>query len=162
MTKEKIDNELPKTNIVEFLQPSSIFAFSRVLPLLTMSIVGLFTAITFCSLFILISVIAALIALYRFTYITKTRYIVTTESIVVRTGIIAVKFDFLELFRVKDFIVSQSVFERIFGLMTIKLHTTDLSTTILSIKGVPKSNIAENIRNLVQKSRINNRIFEVN
>lgn len=156
------ENEVPETNIVEFLRPSPIFAFVCVLPLLTMSIVGLFVAITFFNLIILVSVVAALIALYRYTYITKKRYIIMTETIVVRTGIIAVKFDFLELFRVKDFVVSQSVFERIFGLMTVRLHTSDLSTRALAIRGIPKSNITETIRNLVQETRLNNRIFEIN
>lgn len=162
MTGETFGNEFPKANLVELLRPSPIFAFFSVLPLFVLSTIGLFFAIMVLGIFVLTSVVISLIAFYRYTSITKTRYIITTETIIVRTGIMARKFEHLELFRIKDFMVSQSVLERIFGLMTIKLYTTDISTSVLTIRAIPRSNITETIRNLVKETRLNNRILEMN
>ncbi|MCL4638344.1 MAG: PH domain-containing protein [Olivibacter sp.] len=160
--KKKFRNGINQEDVVEVLRPSPIFAFASVFPLMAIAIISLFLAVIYLNLLIFVSLITILLASYRFLYINKIRYTLTKETITVRTGIIARRFDNLELFRVKDYIVSQSVFERIFGLMTVNLHTTDLSTVNLKLEGIPLSNVTEKIRDLVQEARLNNRIFEIN
>ena len=162
MKKEKFTNGINQTDVVEILRPSPIYAFASVFPLLGLSVISLFFAVTFFNLLAFVSLITIILAAYRYLYINKTRYTITKETITVRTGIIARKFDNLELYRIKDYVVEQSFFERVFGLMTINLHTTDISTINLKIQGVPLSNITEKIRDLVQNARLNNRIFEIN
>lgn len=162
MKKQKFINGINQTDVVEVLRPSPIYAFASVFPMLLVSVLSLFFAVVFHNLIAFVSIITILIAAYRYLYINKIRYTITKETITVRTGIIARKFDNLELYRVKDYVVEQSFFERIFRLMTINLHTTDLSTVNLKIQGVPLSNITEKIRDLVQDARLNNRIFEIN
>lgn len=49
---------------------------------------------------------------------------------------------------------------RVFNVMTITLITTDETNPLLKLEGIPFSNIDETIRDLVQKNRRNNRIFE--
>ncbi|HLT88017.1 MAG TPA: PH domain-containing protein [Sphingobacterium sp.] len=162
MKKSKFTNGINQSDVVKILRPSPIYAFASVFPMLVIAGVSLYFAVTISKLIVFVSLISIFVAAYRYLYINLIRYTITKQTITARTGIIARKFDNLELFRVKDYIVSQSVFERIFGLMTINLHTTDLSNPSLRMAGVPLSNITEIIRDLVQEARLNNRIFEIN
>lgn len=162
MKKKKFINGINQEDVVEVLKPSTIYAFASVLPLLIFTFISLFVAVVYIKLLVFVSLITVAIALYRFLYINLISYTITKQRITVRTGIIARQFDNLELFRVKDYMVNQSVFERIFGLMTVSLLTTDFSNPNLEMKGVPLSDITEKIRDLVQESRLNNRIFEIN
>lgn len=149
-------------NVIEKLRPTNIYAFMNVLPLMLASVVSMVVAALFFHLLIFASVLLALIAWYRFLYTINIQYMITEESITVRTGIIARRFDNLELYRVKDYVVSQSVAMRIFGIMSVTLFTTDLTNGTVVLKGVPLSNVTEKIRQLVQDARIKNRIFEIN
>lgn len=162
MKKNKFTNGINQSDVVKILRPSPLYAFASVFPMLVIAGVSLYFAVTISKLIVFVSLISIFVAAYRYLYINLIRYTITKQTITARTGIIARKFDNLELFRVKDYIVSQSVFERIFGLMTINLHTTDLSNPSLRMAGVPLSNITEIIRDLVQEARLNNRIFEIN
>lgn len=162
MRKNKFTNGINQSDIVKVLRPSPLYAFVSVLPMLVVAGISLYCAVAISKFIIFVSLISVFITAYRYLYINLIRYTVTKQTITARTGIIARQFDNLELFRVKDYIVSQSVFERVFGLMTINLHTTDLSSPSLRMAGVPLSNITEIIRGLVQEARLNNRIFEIN
>lgn len=162
MKKDKFINGINQTDVVKVLRPSPLYAFASVFPMLVIAGVSLYFAVTISKLIVFVSLISIFVAAYRYLYINLIRYTITKQTITARTGIIARKFDNLELFRVKDYIVSQSVFERIFSLMTINLHTTDLSDPNLRMAGVPLSNITEIIRDLVQEARLNNQIFEIN
>ena len=62
----------------------------------------------------------------------------------------------------KDYRVSKTLIERVFGLMTVTLYTTDISSPTLLLKGIEQSNVAQQIRDLVQVCRLKNRIFEIN
>jgi uncharacterized membrane protein YdbT with pleckstrin-like domain len=162
MKKKKFINGINQEDVVEVLKPSTIYAFASVLPLLILTFISLFLAVAYIKILVFVSLITVAMAFYRFLYINLISYTITKQTITVRTGIIARQFDNLELFRVKDYMVNQSVFERIFGLMTVSLHTTDLSSPNLEMKGIPLSDITEKIRDLVQEARLNNRIFEIN
>jgi len=159
--KTHSENRFHQNGIVELIRPSPIYAFASVIPILIVSLIALPAAVIIYSPLICAAVLLGIVALYRYLCIIKIRYVLTKETIIMKTGILARKYDNLELFRVKDLIVSQSIFERIFGLMTIRIHTTDLSTNILNLKGIPLSNISETIRELVQTARLKNHIIGV-
>lgn len=159
---KKFSNGIDQKNILEQFSPSRIFAFLKVGVLLLLTIASTIVAVSYFPLFIFASIVFAFLAWYRYMYILFTTYTLTTETLTVRTGIIARNFNNLELFRVKDYLISQSATERIFGLMTVKLITTDTTNPELLMEGIPLSNITETIRDLVQKARLNNRIFEIN
>jgi|GEM_PF-4314994 len=46
--------------------------------------------------------------------------------------------------------------------MTVSLITTDATDPELRLEGIPMSDMADRIRGLVQKARLDNRIFEIN
>lgn len=162
MKKKKFTNGINQKDMIALLKPSPIYAFASILPLMLITVIGMVVAIVYYNLLIVVSLISGLLMFYRYLYIVNIRYTLTMQTLTVRKDILSRRYDNLELFRVKDYIVSQTVFQRIFRLMTVSLHTTDLTHSVLKMEGIPLSDITETIRDLVQKARINNRIFEIN
>lgn len=156
------NNGIDQRNVVASFSPSRIYGLLKVAPLLLLSIASVFLAIVFNPMIVFIGIISASVAWYKYLTILFIKYTLTTETLTVRTGIIARRFNNLELFRVKDYVVSQSMTERIFQLMTVTLITTDTTNPKATLDGIPLSNITETIRDLVQKARTHNRIFEIN
>ncbi|TDO01390.1 PH domain-containing protein [Sunxiuqinia elliptica] len=148
--------------ILASLHPTNIYAVSRILPFLLLLVVSIALAHYFQPAFYGLAYLLAIWTWWRFLSVIFINYILTRELIIVRKGIIARSYNSLELFRVKDYNVEQSFFMRLFGIMSVRLYTTDLTTDTLDIKGVPLSNITAQIRDLVQEARIKNRIFEIN
>ncbi|WP_319591717.1 PH domain-containing protein [uncultured Draconibacterium sp.] len=148
--------------ILASLHPANIYAMSRILPFLLIMVVLIAIAHYFQPALYGLAYLLAIWTWWRFLSIIFINYILTRELIIVRKGIIARSYDSLELFRVKDYNVEQSFFMRLFGIMSVRLYTTDLTTDTLDIKGVPLSDITAQIRDLVQEARIKNRIFEIN
>lgn len=156
------DNENNRDQVLSTMAPSGIYAFSRVFVWLVAVMVCLALSILFLKFLIVPAVLLAFIASYKYLQIIFTRYTLTGETIMIRKGIIARRYEHLELFRVKDYYVHQTVFMRIFRLMSISLYTTDLTSNVLVLEGLPVSDITQKIRDLVQQARLKNRIFEIN
>src|SRR5690606_14083800 len=108
MKKDKFINGINQTDVVKVLRPSPLYAFASVFPMLVIAGVSLYFAVTISKPIVFVSLITIFVAAYRYLYINLIRYTITKQTITARTGIIARKFDNLELFRVKDYIVSQS------------------------------------------------------
>lgn len=153
---------MDKTNIVAKLSPSPKYAIFSVSKILFLSIGALILTkyLTVYLIFLFIFLLG--IAFYRFLYLINIEYVITSETITITKGIIAKNINITELYRVLDYVINQSIFERIFSLMTVKLITTDVTSPELNLIGIPKSNITEVIRTLVQNARIRNKVFEVN
>lgn len=144
------------------LRPTAIYTFMAVAPLLAVSVAATVMAVTLFAPLILLSLLSVTVAWYRFLRLLNIRYTLTVETITVRTGIIARRYDHLELFRVRDYVVQQSAMMRMFGIMSVTLYTTDLTNGTLTLKGIPLSDVTGTIRDLVQQARVRNRIFEIN
>jgi len=161
MKKNRFRNGIDQQQAVEDIRPTAMYAFIRASPLVAASFAGMVLAALFMDLLILAALAMAIAAWYRFLYTINIRYTVTPETITVRTGIIARRFDSLEMYRIKDYVVHQSAVMRIFGIMSVTLLTTDMTTGTLVLQGIPLSNIAEDIRGLIQRARMKNRILEI-
>ncbi|WP_026715250.1 PH domain-containing protein [Flavobacterium daejeonense] len=142
------------------LKPTNLYAIAVVSKYLVLALLALILAIIFFNGLIFVSLGFTAYMWYKFLSIISINYIISEETIVVRTGILSRTFNSLELYRVKDYVTKQSVIMRIFNVMTITLITMDETNPILKIEGIPFSNIDETIRGLVQQNRRNNRIFE--
>lgn len=79
------------------------------------------------------------------------------------TGVFSRRIDFLELYRVKDYIVKQSFVFRILNLMTFTLLANDKNSQNKTIimQGITVTILPDKIRDLVQQARLKNRVFEV-
>jgi len=68
----------------------------------------------------------------------------------------------LELFRIKDYIITQSLTKQIFKLMDLTLKGTDPENPVVHLVGIPESDIIDIIRERVLLARKNNNIVELN
>lgn len=101
----------------------------------------------FTSLFLILRII------YGLVYFKLLKYELYKDHIVTKEGVFVNRLNFLELYRVKDYSVYQSFFMKIFNIMNIQLITSDRTSPILNLKGIPKSNIFNQIRENVEEQR---------
>ena len=95
-----------------------------------------------------------LYALSKFIQNQSRRYQITTERIHFRHGVILRKTDELELYRVKDYVLVEPFFLRLFGLGNIILSTADVSNTNLVLRAVPQiTTLRDQIRKNVELCR---------
>ena len=109
-----------------------------------------------------LSLVASVLALYRYFYIRRLTYLITTEYIRIRQGIFFKRIDQVELYRIKDYIVAQSPTMQLFRLMNVILKSTDNENPVVSMTGIPRSDLIDELRERVQQARKNNNIYEIN
>src|SRR5690606_3343387 len=79
---------------------------------------------------------------------------VTTTNIESEHGLISKKIDVLELWRCRDVRYKQSILDRLLSIAHIEIHTTDVTTPLLEIVGVPASRqLFERIRDSIEIQR---------
>ena len=157
-----MDNENLNAPQVISLRPAAVFAFFKVFPLIICMLGFLFLAWWIYPVLIWLSLLTLILAVYRFTYIRKVSYLITPEFVRISQGIFFKRTDQVELFRVKDYIVTQSFLLQIFGLMNLELRSIDPVNPIIWLCGIPHSDLVDTIREHVQEGRQHNRIYEIN
>ena len=144
------------------LRPAIIFAFLKTLPLLLLGITFLLPAWWLSPFFLFFSFAIIGIAWYRFLFIRNSQYVITPEIVRVSRGIFFKRTDQIEMYRIKDYIVTQPFMLQLFRLMNLTLKSTDPENPILWLRGIPESEIIDTIRGYVQEARLHNRIYEIN
>jgi uncharacterized membrane protein YdbT with pleckstrin-like domain len=95
-------------------------------------------------------------------YIRSFKYLITAATIKLTRGIFFKRTDQLEMYRIKDYIITQSFTLQWFRLMNLTLKSTDPENRVICLTGIPESDIVDTIRDHVQEARKDNRIFEIN
>ena len=144
------------------LRPAMIFAFLKTVPLILLAVIFLLLAWWLFPFFLFFSFSIIGMAWYRFLYIRNSQYIITLEVIRIRRGIFFKRIDQVELYRVKDYIVTQPFMLQLFHLMDLTLKSTDPENPVIWLRGIPESDIIDTIRDHVQEARQHNRIYEIN
>lgn len=144
------------------LRPAAMYAFLQVFPVLAIAILFLVIAWWIFSGLIWLSLATISVACYHFMYIRNTRYFITPQVIRIRTGLFSKRLDNLEMYRIKDYVITQPLILQLFRLMNLTLKTTDPENKTIRLTGIPVSDIVDTIRGHVQEARQHNRIFEVN
>lgn len=75
-------------------------------------------------------------AIYRWLAVKCTRYTLTSERLRKSTGILSKHFDDVELYRVKDMTISQPFIQRLVGLGTLALVTSDATTPTVVLPAI--------------------------
>lgn len=101
----------------------------------------------------ILNIILTFRIIYGLIYFKTLKYVLYEDRLVSKEGVLTRHLNFLELYRVKDYSVYQSFFMRIFNMMTIQLITSDRTTPILNLKGIPKSDVFNIIRAYVEEQR---------
>jgi membrane protein YdbS with pleckstrin-like domain len=151
---------MENTNIQ--LRPAATYAFMKCLPLILLSVLFLFLSWKLSPAIIWFSLAASIFVLYRYVYIRRLTYLVTSEYIRITNGILLKRVDQVELFRVKDYIIIQPPVLQLFGLMNVILKSTDGENPVVRLYGIPRSDLIDELRSRVQQARKNNNIYEIN
>lgn len=90
---------------------------------------------------------------------TFTKYVLTDDRILVRTGFFNLKEDEVRLYRIKDISISKTLLQRLFGLGTIHIASTDAKLGTFEIVNVKNSyEKKEQISELVEQARENKKV----
>lgn len=143
------------------LSPTISYCFLSVFGLLFIA-VALLVGAFWLNILCLPAIVVLAMAFYRFFYLRLTIYILTTETLKIRTGIFSYTLVTLELYRVKDYVIKQNLIMRILKIMTLTLFTTDKQDVVIALNGIPQSNLNDTIRDLVQRARAKSKIIEIN
>ncbi len=104
--------------------------------------------------FWLIAVAALAYAVRVAVAILQTRYKLTSERLIIERGIISQTIDQTELIRVDDVRIHKTLLDRLFGLASIEIMSTDTTDSSVTIAGVPDGDqVAEMIRAHMRTAR---------
>lgn len=88
-----------------------------------------------------------------------TKYAVTEEKLLIKTGFFNTKEEEVRLYRIMDVTLNRSLVERIFKLGTIHVISSDKSTPHFDIKRIKNSkNVKDLLSGLVENARQKNRV----
>jgi uncharacterized membrane protein YdbT with pleckstrin-like domain len=94
------------------------------------------------------------VAIYRWLQTRTQVYTLTDQRLKTTRGILTKVTEDLELYRVRDTRLQQSLWQRMFGLGEVVLHTTDASTPEVYLRWLPHAEqLREKIRFLVEARR---------
>ena len=107
-------------------------------------------------------IVPIFIGLRRYLETKNQVFELTNERLKMTEGIFSKVTETLELYRVKDIEVLQPFIYRIVGLENIKVNTSDLSSPVILIDGVPqKIGLADKLRNQVEIIRAQKNVREL-
>ena len=88
-----------------------------------------------------------------------TRYALSEDRLFLRRGFLNVHQDEIVLYRVRDLRVSQTLWQRIFGVGTVTVVSTDKSIPELALKNIRQPNeVKELVHEYVEKMKIERRM----
>jgi membrane protein YdbS with pleckstrin-like domain len=89
-------------------------------------------------------------------------YTLTTERLLIESGVFSKVQDTLELYRVRDIQVTQSFIQRMFNLQNIHLISTDLTSQNIVLDYIPKvAGLSDQVRTLVEACRMRKGVREL-
>ena len=153
--------ERPSPQVIE-IRPATLFAFLKVLPIMVCCTGFMLLAWRYWPVLIWLSFVCMVLALYRYLYIRHIRYTITPEILRISRGLFFKRVDQIELYRIKDYILTQSFMMQLLRLMDLCLKSTDPENPIVWLRGIPFSNLVDTLRDHVQNARQHNRIYELN
>src|SRR5262245_25085855 len=92
---------------------------------------------------LLVAILTAGLGLLYFWLVSRaTHYRVTSQRIVVETGILNKRLDQIDLYRIHDYVVERPLAQRMMGTGNIALSTQDRSTPAIQLKGLATEVVA--------------------
>lgn len=98
----------------------------------------------------------------RYVLIRNIKWIISDETICREQGVLMRQTDYVELYRVVDYTETQTFMQRIFGVKTVLIISTDKLDRVMPIYGVPRRlDIVRYIRTKVEHCKQIKRIYEI-
>ena len=90
---------------------------------------------------------------------TFTKYELSTDKLVIKTGFFNQNDDEVRLYRILDISLKRSLFQRIFGLGTIRCNSVDKTMKNFDITNIKNSErVKDQLSDLIEESRRSNRV----
>ena len=83
-----------------------------------------------------VAALLSLALLYRFIYLRRTRYHIGSEQLISRHGVLSRKTDYMEQYRIVEFVEHQSLMQQLCGLKTVRIFSMDRNTPRLDLVGI--------------------------
>lgn len=144
------------------LRPALSYAVWKSGLLIGLSLAFLVLAWTLSPLFVFGSLAMVLAAVYRIAYLRSFRYEMTPAYIRFSAGLLFRRTDVSEYYRIKGYIQTRSLVMQLLGLMNLTLKGTDPDTLVVTLTGIPVSDLVDELRERVQAARASNRMMEIN
>lgn len=108
-----------------------------------------------------IAIILILYLLYRYLYVTRTVYVITSEQLEYECGVFSCNRDFIELYRVVDYSEQRSFLQILLGIKTISIYSGDRTHPHLDLVGIDnKLDLISTIRERVELNKKRHNIHE--
>lgn len=102
-----------------------------------------------------VAVLLSLVLLYRLIYLRRTRYYIGSEQIISKHGVLSRKTDYMEQYRIVDFVEHQSFMQQLCGLKTVRIFSTDRNTPQLDLVGIRRNlDVVRLIRERVEYNKL--------
>lgn len=109
-----------------------------------------------------VAALLSLVLLYRFIYLRRTRYYIGSEQLVCKHGVLTRKTDYMEQYRIVDFVEHQSLMQQLCGLKTVRIFSTDRNMPRLDMVGVKRGfDVVTLIRERVEYNKRKKGIYEI-
>ena len=103
-----------------------------------------------------------LVCLTRYVMLVSHKWIIGDETLCTVRGVFARHTDYIELYRIVDYKESQSLLQRLMGIKTVTVFSTDRSDAMMDIRGVSvDDDVIGHIREKVENCKIDKRIYEI-
>ena len=121
-----------------------------------------YESITLKAPFLILGSATTLMMLYGCLYLSKLRFIISSEQLIVQHGIFYRKSDYIELYRIVDFSENRDILEQLFGLKTVSIYSGDRTNPKLDIYGVrEKIDVVAIVRERVEYNKRRKGIYEI-
>lgn len=119
-------------------------------------------SIEFKTPFLILGSTTMLIAFYGCLYLSKLRFIISSEQLIIQHGVFHRASDYIELYRVVDFSESRDILEQLFGLKTVSIFSGDRTNPKLDIFGVKEQvDVVAIIRERVEYNKQRKGVYEI-
>jgi uncharacterized membrane protein YdbT with pleckstrin-like domain len=103
-----------------------------------------------------------LVCLTRYVMLVSRKWIISDEQLCSVKGVFARHTDYIELYRIVDYKESQSLLQRLMGIKTVTVFSTDRSDAMIDIRGISvDDDVIGHIREKVENCKIDKRIYEI-
>lgn len=136
------------------------------LPVIVLCITGLAVAgldgMVLKNLLLWMSLFVAVCLGYRFVYMKRTVYLITSEQLIHEHGVFHRTRDYIELFRVVDFREESTFLQQLLGIKTVRIYSGDRSTPYLDLVGISGDDgLIPCIRERVNLNKQKNGVYEI-
>lgn len=108
-----------------------------------------------------IAVIFILYLLYRYLYVSRMVYVITSEQLKYECGVFSCNRDFIELYRVVDYSEQRSFLQILLGIKTISIYSGDRTHPRIDLVGISnKLDLISTIRERVELNKKRHNIHE--